>query len=623
MSTGSPISEQSHNMPLEGDDTSFSFMLSQGYDGNNLYQHHQLLSPTASPPSCQNDGQDDEEPYKMDMFSSHNFEFGCDLPSPCSPTFGSFQVDDQSTLESTSSSGIESDIKALRSSTSALLSSTRPCLKPLDLNASQLNTNSDPYLDSSPLTAMSMVTSDSPSPTRPSSPSLSDPSEPSSPSYDDVMAPVVACANCKRSHIKCDHGRPCQNCLKHPSKVGNCHDAVPKQRGRPKGGSSKTISEPLPIRLQGHPGFQPFSGGPFLHLHGQPEQPSSHLYGRQRAMSIPHLSMQQQEMLLQEQHHPQYHQHGSAVEYHQAGHLVQWGSRAPGVPEMQAIATSVGPQSQSQLMASYGGSSLDPFELHQLQQHRQQVQQHLQQPQKAADSREIGMQRSMSEQFGPHRAPLRHFHSEHHQLLHLQQQQQQQQQRQRLHPRHSLTLMIPSTVDGRLVSTSAAASPATGSFPISPSMLPPTPISPAHPLQSPTQPYHHRHALHPIHISHPPHSPISHGPVPQGHDDTHTMALLLQQEQEIKQGLERYEQHGYQMQQELAHINLQKLKLQEQQALERLSHLQQLALQQEQQGRIRYHRRTSLQSGMSSLPLSGSSGPLPSVHDEEMVDVDA
>ncbi|KAF9348837.1 hypothetical protein BGX26_012793, partial [Mortierella sp. AD094] len=597
------------------------------------------LSPTSSssPSSSQGEGQEEEEALKMELFSPHGFEFGLthnsssigNLPSPCSPTFDSFQVDGQSTSDNTP--GADSDIKALRSSASALMPLARPLPKPLDLNANKYDAKTDPYLDSSPLTAMSMVTADSPSPTRSSSPSPSFPSEPSSPSYDDVMLPVVACANCKRSHIKCDHGRPCQNCLKHPNKATSCRDAVPKQRGRPKGGS-KALSEPLSLRLQ-HPGFQPFSGGSFLHLHGQPEQSSSHPYGRQRAMSFPHISMQQQQELLlqqQEHHHSQYHHHNPSVEYHQAGHplsMTSWGGSAPGVPEMQAMPTPAGPQPSSQLMPAvgYSASVLDPYELQQLQQHRQQVQQHLQQPQNASDPHEIAMKRSMSDQYGPHRAPLRHFHSDHHQLLQLQQQQQQHQhQRQRQHPGHSLTLMIPNTVDGRLVATSAA-SPG---FPTSSTMLPPTPISPAHPLHSPTQPYHHHHGLHPIHLSQPPLSPISHGPVPQGHDDAtgmgnHTMALLLQQEQEIKQDLEMFEHQGYQKQQELARINLQKLKLQQQQTLERLSQLQQLALQQEQQSRLRFHRRPSLQIGMSSLQLSSSSGPLAPVHDEEMVDMDA
>ncbi|KAF9167237.1 hypothetical protein BGX21_000725 [Mortierella sp. AD011] len=624
-----PASEQhSQNMHLmEGIDADLALML----NNHPLYQQHPLSpTSTSSPPPSHGESQEEEEALNMDLFSQNGFEFGSlthnsssigNLPSPCSPTFDTFQVDGQDPSDSTPVA--DSDIKALRSSASALMPLTRPLPKPLDLKANKYNAKSDPYLDSSPMTAMSMVTVDSPSPTRPSSPSLFLPSEPSSPSYDEVMLPVVACANCKKSHIKCDHGRPCQNCLKHPNKSSSCRDAVPKQRGRPKGGS-KTTSEPLSLRLQ-HPGFQPFSGGPFLHLHGQPEQPPSHPYGRQRAMSSPHISMQQQQELLLQQHEhhfSQYHYHNPSVEYNQGAHpltMASWGGNAPGIPEMQAIPTSAGPQPSSQLMPTVGYNApvLDPYELQQLQQHRQQVQQHLQQPQNASDPHEVAMKRSMSDQFGPHHAPLRHFHNEHHQFL----QMQQHHQRQRQHPGSSLTLMIPNPVDGRLVGTSAAG-PA---FSTSSTMLPPTPISPAHPLHSPTQSYHYHHGHHPIHLSQPPLSPISHGPVPQGHEDATnpTMALLLQQEQEIKQDLEMFEHQGYQKQQELARINLQKLKLQQQQTLERLSQLQQLAHQQEQQNRRRFHRRPSLQIGMSSLQLPSSSGPLAPVHDEEMVDMDA
>ncbi|KAF9940847.1 hypothetical protein BGZ67_006700 [Mortierella alpina] len=68
--------------------------------------------------------------------------------------------------------------------------------------------------------------------------------------------PVTACASCKRSHIKCDSGRPCLNCLKHPSKAMTCRDAVPKPRGRPKGGS-KAAAEALMMAKMQHPISQP------------------------------------------------------------------------------------------------------------------------------------------------------------------------------------------------------------------------------------------------------------------------------------------------------------------------------------------------------------------------------
>ncbi|KAG0346883.1 hypothetical protein BG005_000469, partial [Podila minutissima] len=67
---------------------------------------------------------------------------------------------------------------------------------------------------------------------------------PSSPLLDEIVIPVIACASCRRSHIKCDHGRPCQNCLKHPNKALTCRNADPKPRGRPKGGS-KVAAEAL------------------------------------------------------------------------------------------------------------------------------------------------------------------------------------------------------------------------------------------------------------------------------------------------------------------------------------------------------------------------------------------
>ena len=46
--------------------------------------------------------------------------------------------------------------------------------------------------------------------------------------------PVLACSNCKRQHVKCDRGRPCQRCLKTPQKIDSCRDVIYKMRGRPK-----------------------------------------------------------------------------------------------------------------------------------------------------------------------------------------------------------------------------------------------------------------------------------------------------------------------------------------------------------------------------------------------------
>ncbi|KAG0285508.1 hypothetical protein BGZ98_005480, partial [Dissophora globulifera] len=107
-----------------------------------------------------------------------------------------------------------------------------------------------------------------------SSPSSTTTSSPTSPSYEDIVTPIVACGNCKKSHIKCDHGRPCLNCSKHPNKVNNCRDAVPKPRGRPKGGSKAAAEAMIGGRLQQqHQGLQLYAGSPYHYMRGQPEQP--------------------------------------------------------------------------------------------------------------------------------------------------------------------------------------------------------------------------------------------------------------------------------------------------------------------------------------------------------------
>ncbi|KAF8937520.1 hypothetical protein BGZ47_009020 [Haplosporangium gracile] len=64
-----------------------------------------------------------------------------------------------------------------------------------------------------------------------------------------MLPAITACASCKRSHIKCDSGRPCQNCRKHPSKALTCRDATPKPRGRPKGGSKAAAEAILLAKL--------------------------------------------------------------------------------------------------------------------------------------------------------------------------------------------------------------------------------------------------------------------------------------------------------------------------------------------------------------------------------------
>ncbi|KAI8360569.1 hypothetical protein B0O80DRAFT_494725 [Mortierella sp. GBAus27b] len=158
---------------------------------------------------------------------------------------------------------------------------------PLPMNA---GTTLDSAVNSKPKTASDSPTSScsgsppSSAASSPTSPSYEDIVLPAAaPSYEDIALPVVACGNCKRSHIKCDHGRPCQNCQKHPIKVGTCQDAVPKPRGRPKGGS-KAAAESMASGRVSHLGFHHFyQGGPYQ-MRGQPEQ-----MHRQRAVSWSHI----------------------------------------------------------------------------------------------------------------------------------------------------------------------------------------------------------------------------------------------------------------------------------------------------------------------------------------------
>ncbi|KAG0367167.1 hypothetical protein BC939DRAFT_322043 [Gamsiella multidivaricata] len=128
----------------------------------------------------------------------------------------------------------------------------------------------------------------SPTPSATSSPSASSSvvSSPISTDYDETLAamaaPVIACASCKRSHIKCDAGRPCQNCLKHPSKALTCRDAVPKPRGRPKGGSKAAAEAMFLARLQYQQQHQ-------LRDHQQYQQQQQHQnhFPRTRVLSFP------------------------------------------------------------------------------------------------------------------------------------------------------------------------------------------------------------------------------------------------------------------------------------------------------------------------------------------------
>ncbi|ORZ16802.1 hypothetical protein BCR41DRAFT_370562 [Lobosporangium transversale] len=188
-----------------------------------------------------------------------------------------------------------------------------------DMNT-DMNTNKGSTLNLSLNTPTLANMIDAPSPSPSSTPPSSNPPSPTSPSYDDIMTPVVACASCKKSHIKCDHGRPCQNCLKHPSKASSCQDAVPKPRGRPKGGSKAAAAEATVGSNRGvyhlhHP--HQYSGfhlvpGPYQYMRGVSEH--SQLY-RQRAMSFPHISFVHDPhepspcILQSQQQHQHQHQH--------------------------------------------------------------------------------------------------------------------------------------------------------------------------------------------------------------------------------------------------------------------------------------------------------------------------
>ncbi|KAG0245515.1 hypothetical protein BGX31_007308, partial [Mortierella sp. GBA43] len=123
-------------------------------------------------------------------------------------------------------------------------------------------------------------------------------SSPTSPDFDEALTmstmmtvvPVIACAACKRSHIKCDSGRPCQNCLKHPSKALTCRDAIPKPRGRPKGGS-KAAAEALQLaRLQ---------------QEQQQQQQQQQLMLREQQLQAFEQQLQQYQLQYQQQHQRQ------------------------------------------------------------------------------------------------------------------------------------------------------------------------------------------------------------------------------------------------------------------------------------------------------------------------------
>ncbi|KAG0309440.1 hypothetical protein BGZ98_002324 [Dissophora globulifera] len=616
--------------------------------------------------------QEGNDTLSMDLFGHSDLDFELAGPSALDAPPGSCSPTSSTISRAEASIPNGPSLPSSFNGPEARGPTTKHVPKPLDLTlASSMDSTA---ADAPPSAAMSMTTFDTPSPTQSCSPPASMPSSPSSPSYEDALQPVVACGNCKRSHIKCDHGRPCQNCLKHTSKASTCRDAVPKPRGRPKGISKNaTMLDPmLAMRLQQqqqqhhhHPGWKSFANGSFLHLHGQSESPSPQHFSRQRAVSFSHMSSAYDAAYLamlqdHEQQEQLQYQHQRAVTHGLPSPMSPWGGSSPSVPEMSTIseihvgsthplAAAVEAGARASASVCYP-TGLDAYELQQLQKHRQQLQQHQQQQQQqqqqqlqhqrhslppnaklTSHTHKAGMMRPMSDHFkNAQGAPAWHFHSEHHQQL-LQQQQQLQQpqalaqtpsqqqkqqqsqpahpyQRPRPHPGHSLTLMIPSTSDGRSV-VSAAPSPVSAGFPVSPgfpttssTMLPPVPPSPTHPYHAHHAHHAHHHGLH----APPPLSPIGHGPVmaveasagASGHDAA-SMARLIEQELVIKHDLEMHEQQGLQKQQELARIiNLQKLQLQQQYQQHQLAALH-------EQGRARYHRRASLQLGLTNSSATG------------------
>ncbi|KAG0016962.1 hypothetical protein BGZ81_010971 [Podila clonocystis] len=130
-----------------------------------------------------------------------------------------------------------------------LLSGFDPLSAPLNLSP-----NPFPGYDFKGSHGSSSSYAPSPSPSSSSlySPALSSASSPITPYFDEGIIPVIACSSCKRSHVKCDHARPCRNCQKNPAKAATCRDADPKPRGRPKGGS-KAAAEALKLTRQQQP----------------------------------------------------------------------------------------------------------------------------------------------------------------------------------------------------------------------------------------------------------------------------------------------------------------------------------------------------------------------------------
>ncbi|KAF9191777.1 hypothetical protein BGZ51_000124 [Haplosporangium sp. Z 767] len=482
-----------------------------------------------------------------------------------------------------------------------------------------LDTNPGSYQHASSNLAVSVAAmAISPTPSCTSSPASSIASSPSSPTYDDVVLPVVACASCKRSHIKCDHARPCLNCQKHPSKAATCRDAVPKPRGRPKGGS-KIAAEAMMVKRQQQQGaFHPFPGNPLQypqHVQQQPQQ-----FHRQRAMSFPHilpphqpvpyfLQQQQhhQQILQQQQQQIQQHQHQqhtvshpqiptipqaehqafqsaqdrgaiptSGTELHAPHHHLAspsaWASQTTGVmplpvPNDPSSLTTISTHTpESNVLQhppmlttpSIGVSihTLDAHELQKLHLHRQQFRQHTQQQQKNQQQRQQPHPHNQARR-NPHEIGMTRSMSDHTGPGNQGRPFYFQSRQQQAWPvqHNTLALSIPSP----MVMTSSASSPASPA-----SMLPPPPpsISSASPSCS-----------SPMQQQYSPAKPRSMRSRSESTElASNRMAmLLLQQQHEIQFEMQLQHQRQqqqlqrFQNEQELACLNMQEQKFQQQQ----------------------------------------------------------
>ncbi|KAG9323811.1 hypothetical protein KVV02_002257 [Mortierella alpina] len=319
-----------------------------------MTSQHQSLSNAYFP----NDG-DDFQAFGLLTEQGVDFDLSSDDPamsnsSSRSTVMAGYASTSSCTSSSSSLMSLQGDNRSVFAATATSAASEGPCrmsqtgnfvsactLQPLTLSTSY---------DEARLTTASTAMVTSPSPSCSSSPASSEATPPSSPSPDDVVLPVVACASCKRSHIRCDHGRPCQNCLKHPSKALSCQDAVPKPRGRPKGGSKAAAEQMLVATRQPIPHLQHV---PFHDQHMFPTSTfSSHhqqQHPRQRAMSYPHIipaQQQHQYFVNQQQCFPIQQQHQQPT---QQAPLHQ---RAMSHPQLQLQAQGLEQLNSNQLLSS-------------------------------------------------------------------------------------------------------------------------------------------------------------------------------------------------------------------------------------------------------------------------------